>query len=72
MQPRLLAAILVWRFLKTGGPETLRMMGEPAHEEGHDHQHDQADMEARTMASTITTTESLDAETMAKKVVDSE
>ena len=32
-------AILVWRFLKTGGPEMLRMMGEPAHEGGHDHQH---------------------------------
>lgn len=39
----ILAAILVWRFLKTGGPRMLRMMGESAdhsdHEvhEGHEH-----------------------------------
>jgi hypothetical protein len=32
-----LAAVLVWRFLKTGGPQMLKMMGEPANheEEGH-------------------------------------
>jgi hypothetical protein len=36
----ILAAILVWRFLKTGGPEMLRMMGELAHEEEHGHHHD--------------------------------
>ena len=35
-----LAAVLVWRFLRTGGPEMLKMMGEPAsHEEGHGHEH---------------------------------
>ena len=34
----ILAAILVWRFLRTGGPEMLKMMGEPAHE-GHEHPH---------------------------------
>src|SRR5919202_5425284 len=34
------AAVLVWRFLRTGGPEMLKMMGEPAsHEEGHGHVH---------------------------------
>jgi uncharacterized protein len=32
----LLAAALVWRFLKTGGPEMLRMMNRPA-ETGHAH-----------------------------------
>jgi hypothetical protein len=32
----LLAASLVWRFLKTGGPEMLRMMKRPA-ETGHAH-----------------------------------
>ena len=32
----ILAAVLVWRFLRTGGPEMLKMMGEPAHEDhGH-------------------------------------
>jgi len=35
----ILAAVLVWRFLKTEGPEMLGMMGKPAHEEGHDHHH---------------------------------
>ena len=36
----ILAAILVWRFLRTGGPEMLKMMGEPGHE-GHGHHHHQ-------------------------------
>jgi len=27
----ILAAVLVWRFLQTGGPEMLRMMNRPAH-----------------------------------------
>jgi uncharacterized protein len=31
-----LAAMLVWRFLRTGGPEMLRMMNRPA-EIGHAH-----------------------------------
>ena len=31
-----LAAVLVWRFLTTGGPNMLRMMNKPAHA-GHDH-----------------------------------
>jgi uncharacterized membrane protein YraQ (UPF0718 family) len=31
-----LAAVLVWRFLKTGGPEMLRMMNRPMHS-GHAH-----------------------------------
>jgi uncharacterized protein len=26
-----LAALLIWRFLKTGGPKMLRMMNRPAH-----------------------------------------
>jgi hypothetical protein len=26
------AAVLVWRFLHTGGPEMLRMMNQPVHE----------------------------------------
>lgn len=26
-----LAAVLVWRFLRTGGPEMLRMMNRPSH-----------------------------------------
>jgi uncharacterized membrane protein YraQ (UPF0718 family) len=30
-----LAAMLVWRFLKTGGPEMLRMMNRPAETHGH-------------------------------------
>jgi hypothetical protein len=29
------AALLVWRFLKTGGPEMLRMMNRPAETHGH-------------------------------------
>jgi uncharacterized membrane protein YraQ (UPF0718 family) len=29
-----LAAILVWRFLNTGGPDMLRMMNKPAHQHG--------------------------------------
>lgn len=33
----LITAVLVWRFLRTGGPEMLRMMGAPA--EGHDAHH---------------------------------
>ena len=32
-----LAALLVWRFLKTGGPEMLRMMSQPAQTETHQH-----------------------------------
>jgi len=32
-----LAALLVWRFLKTGGPQMLRMMNQPAPAEGHQH-----------------------------------
>jgi uncharacterized protein len=36
-----LAAILVWRFFRTGGPEMLRMMNAPRdagiHEHGHEH-----------------------------------
>jgi uncharacterized membrane protein YraQ (UPF0718 family) len=36
----LLAALLVWRFLKTGGPAMLRMMNRPAdHEHAHRHTH---------------------------------
>ena len=31
------AALLVWRFLKTGGPDMLRMMNRPMH--GHAHGH---------------------------------
>jgi uncharacterized membrane protein YraQ (UPF0718 family) len=31
------AALLVWRFLKTGGPGMLRMMNRPMH--GHAHGH---------------------------------
>jgi hypothetical protein len=30
-----LAALLVWRFLKTGGPEMLRMMNKPVSTEAH-------------------------------------
>ena len=30
-----LAALLVWRFLKTGGPAMLRMMNQPARAEAH-------------------------------------
>ncbi|WP_405877918.1 permease [Streptomyces sp. NBC_01136] len=33
----LLAAALVWRFLRTGGPAMLRMMGGAPEAEGHDH-----------------------------------
>jgi uncharacterized membrane protein YraQ (UPF0718 family) len=32
-----LAALLVWRFLKTGGPEMLRMMNQPVPSEAHRH-----------------------------------
>jgi hypothetical protein len=32
-----LAALLVWRFLKTGGPEMLRMMNKPAPAQAHQH-----------------------------------
>jgi uncharacterized membrane protein YraQ (UPF0718 family) len=32
-----LAALLVARFMKTGGPEMLRMMNQPAHAEAHQH-----------------------------------
>lgn len=32
-----LAALLVWRFLKTGGPEMLRMMNKPVSAEAHQH-----------------------------------
>jgi uncharacterized protein len=32
-----LAALLVWRFLETGGPEMLRMMNSPAEAETHQH-----------------------------------
>jgi uncharacterized membrane protein YraQ (UPF0718 family) len=32
-----LAAVLVWRFLKTGGPAMLRMMNEPPPAEAHQH-----------------------------------
>jgi uncharacterized protein len=32
-----LAALLVWRFLKTGGPEMLRMMNKPIPAEAHHH-----------------------------------
>ena len=32
-----LAALLVWRFLKTGGPEMLRMMNKPVPAEAHQH-----------------------------------
>ena len=37
-----LALVLLRRFLKTGGPEMLRMMNEPGHDEHH-HAHDAAD-----------------------------
>src|SRR5215469_8132755 len=36
-----LALVLLWRFLKTGGPEMLRMMNEPGHDDHH-HAHDAA------------------------------
>jgi uncharacterized membrane protein YraQ (UPF0718 family) len=32
-----LAALLVWRFLKTGGPQMLRMMSRPTSSEAHQH-----------------------------------
>ena len=36
----LLAAILVWRFVTTGGIEMLRMMNKPSHDdEAHHHAH---------------------------------
>jgi len=31
----ILAAVLVWRFMKTGGPEMLKMMGESADHSDH-------------------------------------
>jgi uncharacterized protein len=31
------AALLVWRFLKTGGPDMLRMMNKPMHGPAHVH-----------------------------------
>ena len=34
-----LAALLVWRFLKTGGPEMLRMMNRPGQAEHHHAHH---------------------------------
>jgi len=34
-----LAALLVWRFVRTGGLPMLRTMNEPAGEDGHDHAH---------------------------------
>jgi uncharacterized membrane protein YraQ (UPF0718 family) len=37
-----LAAILVWRFLRTGGPAMLRMMNAPAHAGEHRHDHEPA------------------------------
>jgi len=40
-----LAGLLVWRFLKTGGPAMLRMMNRPANH-GHAHQH--AHLEGRS------------------------
>jgi ABC-type nickel/cobalt efflux system permease component RcnA len=36
----LLAALLVWRFLRTGGPEMLRMMSSDHSEKGHNHSAD--------------------------------
>jgi hypothetical protein len=36
----LVAALLVWRFLKTGGPNMLRMMNRPAQtQHAHRHEH---------------------------------
>jgi hypothetical protein len=32
-----LAALLLWRFLRTGGPEMLRMMNQPVSAEVHQH-----------------------------------
>jgi uncharacterized membrane protein YraQ (UPF0718 family) len=32
-----LAAVMLWRFLKTGGPQMLRMMNQPAPAEAHQH-----------------------------------
>src|SRR5918911_2248638 len=34
----ILAAVLVWRFLRTGGPKKLKMLGEPS-PKGHPHHH---------------------------------
>jgi len=39
----ILAAVLVVRFLRTGGPEMLKMMDEPMDEDGHGHHHDHGD-----------------------------
>jgi len=32
-----LAVLLIWRFMKTGGPEMLRVMSQPARAETHQH-----------------------------------
>jgi hypothetical protein len=37
----LIAGLLVWRFMRTGGPEMLRMMSRPAGADGHEHHHHQ-------------------------------
>ncbi len=43
-----LIAVLFYRFVRTGGPEMLRMMAQPGHggghgdDHGHDHGHDHA------------------------------
>jgi hypothetical protein len=34
-----LSAVLVWRFLRTGGPKMLRMMAAPTDEAQHGHHH---------------------------------
>jgi len=34
-----LAALLVWRFVRTGGLPMLRTMNDPVGEDGHDHAH---------------------------------
>jgi uncharacterized membrane protein YraQ (UPF0718 family) len=38
----MLAALLVWRFLRTGGPRMLRMMNMPMADGGHAHHHGSA------------------------------
>jgi uncharacterized membrane protein YraQ (UPF0718 family) len=37
----LIAGLLVWRFMRTGGPEMLRMMSRPAGADGHERHHHQ-------------------------------
>jgi uncharacterized membrane protein YraQ (UPF0718 family) len=47
-----LAALLVWRFLVTGGPRMLKMMNAPAsasHQHHHDHHHHHPDMSHHAM-----------------------